>query len=157
MNTKSKITLSLIALLTAFAFGRFSAPEKIKIETKVVEVEKKEVQKDLDKQVHKKTITKTTTKPDGTKSTTTITQDDSTFNAKTDSKSEIDKSSDTLKEVTRSSSKVTVQGLAAVNPFHLQNGLDLGASVCKPILGPLTVGIFGFRSGTVGASAGLTF
>ena len=57
----------LIALV-AFAYGRYSAPEKIKIveKTKVVEVEKKQQNEKKD------VVTVVTKKPDGT-TTTTIT------------------------------------------------------------------------------------
>lgn len=160
MTTKSKIIIASIALLTSYAFGRWSAPEKVKIETKIVEVEKKtETSKtDTDRNKHKETTVTETTRPDGTKETTTKTVEDT----QTDRKTNTSKTDDTTitesksKEVTYSSSKVTVSALAGVNV--LKGGLpDYGASLTKPILGPITVGAFAFQSGMVGCSLGLTF
>lgn len=154
---KKKIALAIIALITAYAFGRYSAPEKIKIETKIVEVEKKTEKRDVDKQNHKKTTTVTEIKPDGSKTITTVITDEGVTKTKDRSITDSTRLSQETKEITNSSSKVTISGLAGLNPFRMESGIDLGASVSRPILGPLTVGIFGFKSGMCGVSAGLTF
>lgn len=145
-----------MALLTAFAFGRFSAPAKVKTETKIVEVEKKTEKTNTDKQTHKKTEIVTIIKPDGTKETHTVITDNSDAKSK---QSETDNTSiteDKTKEVTYSQSKVTVSALAGFNIFS-PSLPDYGLSITKPVLGPITVGIFGFRSGMAGCSVGLTF
>lgn len=146
-----------VALLAAYAFGRFSAPEKVKIETKLVEVEKKIEKKETDRQNNKKTTTVTEIKPDGTKTITKVTTDESTTKTNTGSIEQSVKIDEKLNETTNSSSKVTISALAGVNPFRIDQGVDLGAMVSKPVLGPVTIGVFGFKSGSMGASVGLTF
>lgn len=139
-------------MLAAFAFGRFTGPEKVR--TVTLEVEKKTEQTDTDKNRHKKTISITLILPDGTKKTTTTTTDDTEEKTKERSTDDISKTSE--KEVIRGAAKVTVSALAAIN---LTKGgtPDYGLAVSKPILGPITIGAFGFQSGAAGLSLGLTF
>lgn len=152
MNTKTIVIASVVALLVAFAVGRWSAPEKVKIQT--VTVEKKTDDKKTDTDDHKVTTITETDKPDGTKTKVTVISDNKdtqVVDKKTD-----DLTQTTTKEVDRSSSKVTISALAAVNVTKL--GVPIyGASVSKPILGPITVGIFGLQNGTAGVSVGLSF
>jgi hypothetical protein len=152
MSTKQIVIICVIALLGAFAAGRWSAPEKIKIQT--VEVEKKTNEKQVAVDDHKVTTITETDKPDGTKVKTTVIADNS--KTKVDDKSTDDTTKTMTKEVDKSSSKVTISLLASM---HLSSpGLPIyGAAVTKPILGPLTVGIFGFQDSTAGVSVGLTF
>lgn len=147
---RNKIILAIIALLAAFAFGRFSAPETIK----TVEVEKKTADTVIDKDKHKDTIVIEVIKPDGTKTITTQIKEDTKTNI--DKHIEMDKSKTT--EETRSSSKVTIQALAGANVTHLTSDpLVYGGSISKPILGPVTLGAFGLSNGVAGFSMGLTF
>jgi hypothetical protein len=160
MSTKLKVFLGVVALAAAYGFGRWSSPVKVVTETKTVEVEKKQdvVKQDTNKDDHKVTVTKQVVKPDGTKETdTTVTEDVTTAKKYQDTtQSTIDTTKDTTKEVTYATAKVTISALAAVNVLS-PTGLDYGASVSKPILGPITIGAFGFESGRVGMSIGLTF
>ena len=152
MNTKTIIIVSIVALLTAFAFGRWSAPEKVKIQT--IEVEKKTDDKKVNIDDHKVTTITETDKPDGTKVKTTIISDNR--NTKITDKKTDDTTTTTTKEIDRSTSKVTISALAAMNVTKF--GLPIyGASVTKSILGPITVGAFGLQNGTVGMSLGLSF
>lgn len=153
MDTKQKATIALIAIVAAFAFGRFSAPEKIKIETKIVEVERKTSESETDR--HKESTTTEVTRPDGTKEKTTTTTEDT--NRKSASTDDTNKNTEITKEVTKSGSPVTIQALAAVNVTSLAAPIDYGMSISRPLLGPITVGIFGFSSGKVGFGIGLTF
>ena len=152
MSTKAIVIISVVALLTAFAVGRWSAPEKVKIQT--VTVEKKTDDKKVNTDDNKVTTITETDKPDGTKTKVTVISD------KKDTQV-VDKKTDDLtqtvtKEVDRSTSKVTISALAALNVSKL--GVPIyGASVTKPILGPITVGAFGLQNGTVGVSLGLSF
>lgn len=152
MQTKYKVIIVVVSLATAFAVGRFTTPVKVKTETKIVEVDSsKKTSKDDE---HKKTTITETDNKDGSKTITTVVTDDRSTNT-----SEVDntnKSSDTLKEVTRGSSQVTISILGGTNVTN-PAALDYGLSATKPILGPITVGLFGFRSGLVGGSVGLTF
>jgi len=159
LTRRTKVIIVVVSLATSFAFGRYSVPEKIKIETKIVEVEKKtDDKKIIDKEKkHVKTITTETDKPDGTKVITSVTTDDSIEDDKTTdvSTDDIKKDTDTVKEVTKGSSKVTV---AALGGIDFTNGHYIfGASVDKPLLGPITFGLFGFSDLRFGISLGLQF
>lgn len=164
MTTRNKIIIIVIALLTSFAVGRYTVPTKVKIETKVVEVERKTDVKNttVKKDRKKKIIILETKKPDGESTKTTTITDDTASSNQTAAKQTEDssKQSDTSKEVTHASDKVTVSALAGYNLFGNNNAIqpfNYGLSVTKPVLGPITFGLFGFQSGLVGASLGLTF
>lgn len=152
MNPRLKVLLSILIILTAYAFGRWSSPEKVRIETHTVEVEKKTNEK-ISKD-HKITKIIVKTHLDGTKTTTTTIADDRS----TDDKSSDDLHStiDTTKEITNSSSKTTVQALVEVSLTKAALP-DYGMGISRPVLGPITVGVFGFKSGIVGGGIGLTF
>lgn len=154
---KYKIIALLVSLATAFAFGRYTVPEKIKIEKQIVEVEKKTETESTDKRLHKKIKKTIVKKPDGTtESSTTITYD-SDDKKDTKQSDQLAKSVDEKKEVTKQGSPVTISALAGVNVTSPSSGIVYGASVTKPILGPVTVGGFGLSNGTAGGSVGLTF
>src|SRR5271165_6320549 len=89
-----------VALAVGFGFGRWSAPQSVKTETKTAET------KDTDKTDHKKVTVIETKKPDGTDTKTTVITDDS------DTKTADNKSSDTTKDVEKSKSRLTVSALA---------------------------------------------
>ena len=152
MSTKTILIIAAIALLTAFAVGRWSAPEKVKIQT--VTVENKTDDKKVNTDDHKVTTITETDKPDGTKTKVTVISDNKDtqlVDKKTD-----DLTQTTTKEVDRSSSKVTISALAAANITKLGAPI-YGGSISKPILGPITVGAFGFQNGMIGVSLGLSF
>jgi len=152
MTTKQIIIAGSLALLVAFAAGRWSSPEKVI--TKTVEVEKKTENKQVVVDDHKKTTIVEVTKPDGTKTKKTVITDNR--DTKVDDKKTDDITKSTTKEIDRSTSKVTVLALASMN--ITSPGVPIfGAAITKPILGPITVGIFGFQNGVIGASIGLTF
>ena len=149
MSNKLKLLACCLVVVAAFAAGRWAAPEKVRTETKIVEVEKKTSKKDE----HRETTTTDVVKPDGTHtSTTTVVEDNHEGTTSDTSLTEVDK-----KEVTRGTSKVTISALAGIRPFDLTTPPVYGASITKPILGPLAVGAFFLTNGTVGASIGLTF
>jgi hypothetical protein len=151
MTTKTKVIIGTVALASSFALGRYTVPEKKTEEKKSVVSKQKRKRRNTDKKVQ--IIKKETIKPDGTKTTETVINKDSKTSTVTDEKG---KKEDTSKvAIIRGDSKVTISML---------NGLDInswkyvyGASLIKPILGPLTLGIFGLSNGTFGGSLGLTF
>lgn len=160
MKTKIIIGIVALAVAFAFAFGRYSAPEKVKTETKIVQIEKKTSKKDTEskKERHKKTVITEITRPDGTKEVTTVITDDVEADSKSHS-SESDKVSKVetdKKEVTKTGSPVTISALAGLNSFSSPTPI-YGASITKPVLGPITLGAFGLSSGMGGFSLGLTF
>lgn len=156
-----KIIIVSVAIVGSFALGRWATPERIKIETKTVEIERK-TEDNKSKEIEKKNIkiiTKEETRADGTKTITTTTQDESTTETlKHDiSIDEINKSTDTIKEVTNSSSKTTISLMAGADVTNIAGGISYGLSVSRPILGPLTIGAFGMSNKTGGVSVGITF
>lgn len=159
MDTKYKIAIGVVGLTTAFAVGRYTVPERIKIEIKTVEVEKivyKE-KEDTNTKKHKKTVVTEITKPDGQKEKhTEITYDEDKEKKKqTDSTTDTDKTTDTVKEVVKGDSKVTISALGGFD-FSSKSTV-FGASVSKPVIGPITIGIWGLSNASCGASVGLTF
>lgn len=158
MTLLQKVSLVSAACLVVFAAGRYSAPEKVKIEVRTVEVEKKVEQVVSDTDKHKETTVTETVKPDGTKETTTKTVEDTRKKTDDKSKDTTDVRVDSVQETTRGSSKVTISALVGA-PLSLSGPLlpVYGGAITKPILGPLTLGIFGLSSGVAGFSAGLTF
>lgn len=159
MTRRTKIIIVLIGLGTAFAVGRYTVPEKVRIETKVVEVEKKSSVADIDLKRDKKkntTITETK-KPDGTITTvTTVTEDTKTDKQdKTTTNDNITTNSDSVNSVVRGGSKVTISALGGLD---FSSGKPVfGACLSKPVLGPITIGVWGLSNASGGASVGLTF
>lgn len=167
MELKQKIIIGVVVVATAFAAGRFSAPEKIKIEKQVVTVEKKvdddkiNTKTNTDRDHHKDTTVVEILKPDGTKETTTHTIDDDKVASKINQNID-DKSVNTseqivkeTKEVTKSSSPVTISALGGIPLSFTSITPVWGASVSKPIIGPITIGAWGLSSREVGMSIGL--
>jgi hypothetical protein len=141
METRTKIIIASLALLTVFAIGRFSSPTKIKTEVKTVEIEK------VVTIVKHETIT-ITEKPDGAKETVIVTD------TNTDSKSN-SKATDTTKEVTGSKSTLNISILAGVKFPIDQTSVVYGASITKQIIGPFTATAWGLSNLSGGIGIGL--
>ena len=160
VTTKQKVVLSVIALTVAYGAGRWASPTKVVTKTVTVEVEKKtdDVKSDLNLDKHRETTTVVLKKPDGTEETTTHVTEDTTANKTRDEHStdQVNKTSSQTKEVTYTSPKVTVSALAGLS-FSGSPAPAYGASISKPILGPVTVGLWGLSNATGGVSLGLTF
>lgn len=159
MSIKYKIIGIIVLALTSYAFGRWSAPEKIKEVVKEVEVEKKTSSKDTatDKDTHKKTTTTETVNPDGTKTTTTETVEDTSTKRNTAANETDDttKTSESYKEITNSTARVSILALYGI---PLTGGTPVyGGSISRPVLGPITIGVWGNSMGVAGLGMGLTF
>lgn len=155
MRLRYQALIATGAVAAAFAAGHFSAPERIKIETKIVEVEKKVTSKDDKKNTHKTTTTTTTTDSNGIKKTTTVVTEDTASDNKTNINDTIHVAADAQKSVDRGGSSVTVSALGGID---FTNGhYVFGAAVTRPIIGPLTLGAWGLTNATGGVSVGLTF
>jgi hypothetical protein len=144
----SQVTKYLITLLVGAALGYAVMPRKI--ETKMVEVEKKQV--DTERVKHKETTTTETQAPDGAKTTITKTTEDTG----TQRKSTTDKSVDNDTIRTYGGTGGSISLLAGAHNFD-PSQIDLGLSVTKNVLGPIQIGAFGFKSGMVGLSLGVQF
>jgi len=161
MPVKTKIIISIIVVTTAFAAGRYMTPEKVKIETKIVEVNNKTTDKETGVKVSKRktTTTKTVKRPDGT-TETTVTVTDGVSKEKENKDKEVvtkEKETDSKKEVTSASDKVTISVLGGVS--LTKPGTVYGASISKPVLGPVAIGIWGLTGAesSCGASVGISF
>lgn len=156
MQAKYKLIIGAIALLAAFAIGRYLSPTKVVTETKVVEIEKKSTQTNEDDDKHKETTTKEVIKPDGTKETTTTTVEDDKKKTSTSEKDIASSKTDTTKEVSRSISRTTLSALGGVVlPGTPQ--VVYGGMIQKDVLGPFNIGVYGLTNKTVGASVGISF
>jgi hypothetical protein len=145
MQTKYQIIIGVVALIVAFEVGRNSAPEKVRVETKI---EKQVVTEQV---TH--TVTKIIARPDGTKETVIVKDTD------TDTKSNTEMQS--VNETVIHKDDLNISLLAGAQP-HLFQGVSIGplvygASVTKRLLGPVTIGAFGLSDLTVGVSLGLNF
>lgn len=161
MSVLAKVLIGIGLCVLLFAAGRYSAPTRVITETKIVTVEKKvtdtKTKTDIDQ--HKKTEIVTIRHPDGTVETHTIITDDRQIAKGTDTKTkeETSKSSDTKKEVVRSSDPVTIALLAGTKlPLGPLSQPVYGVCVSKPVLGPIAVGVWGMNDRTVGLSLGIS-
>lgn len=158
------ITLAIV-IVTAFAFGRFSAPEKVKTETKIVTQtatqDDKATQVKLDQDQHLQIIKTETKKPDGTVVTVTQTQRDTDTKRDTNQTDKTQSTTSTTetqtKEVEYGKSKITISALIGLDVTNLTGGPVYGASASRPFLGPICLGVWGFTNKTGGVSLGLQF
>lgn len=161
MENKTKVIIAAVVVTTAFAVGRFSAPTKIKTETKIVEVEKKTSEKESDneKKTRKKTVTKEVKHPDGsTESSTETTEETESSKKKRDKNSEeSSRTEKETKEVTREGGKIIISAIAAGRLQSPLASLLYGAVIQKEILGPATAGVFILTNGQIGVTVGLSF
>lgn len=148
MTIQYKVIGCLVALLAAFAVGRFtgrpSAPAVHTIETLQTESETK-----TNKDTHKTTVI---TKKPGGEETTTITEDTvTTADRKRDSVAHLDQTVTPPRVA-----PLNLSILAGVDPTNSFKPV-YGLSLSKQVLGPITVGVFGLTNHNVGVSLGLNF
>lgn len=159
MTTRTKIIIVVVYTAAAIAVGRYSTPEKIKVEVRTVEVEKKTDDKKTDAKAntHKKTTVVEIDKPSGEKDITMTITDDNSIETSIDNKETdvLDKTTDQSKEVVRGDSKVTISAMGGYDVTL--NRVVYGASITKPVLGPFTVGVWGLTEPVFGASIGIEF
>lgn len=161
LSNTSKVLIVVAVVGVSFALGRYTVPEKVKVETKIVEVEKKTSSSKEDTSVdkHKNTKIIVVEKPNGEKTTTTEISENTDIDKKKtgESTSDSTKNTDSLKETTRGDSKLTISALGGVDFTKSVPQVVYGASVFKPILGPITIGVWGLSSPSCGASVGIQF
>lgn len=162
MEKKRKIIICLVALVVAFAFGRYSAPTSLIVENdKSKTQENSEVQNDKEKRTKKqKTITKEITRPDGTREKTTIISDNDTTE-KDNSTIKDEKSQETehfKREETRSTKRLTLSAMAGTKVSISEPMTPIyGGMVSHDIIGPIGIGLFGFSNGMAGAAINVSF
>lgn len=163
----------VVALLMAFAFGWYTKPEKVRIEKQISTVEEikkdetKDVKTDTNRDKHTEKVTTEVIKPDGTRETTTrIVEDTSTAkrsDTTSDNREETAKTTSEKNVETRETgySKLNISLLAGAQA-SLNGGISFGpvvygGHISRPLIGPITMGIFGLSSGVGGVSVGLLF
>lgn len=161
MKVNKKYISIGLALAFSFALGRYMTPEKIKTEEKIVYVEKKdtETQKEIDKKKHR-VITKTETLlPDGTKTTTTTTDEKSDTNKTVWTKELVEKTLTEEREklVEMGRNRVTISVISGYQFSDLSKPGVIGGHITKPILGPIAIGVWGLSNSMGGVSLGLQF
>lgn len=144
----SQITKYLGVLLCGVGLGYALLPKKVEIKTVVVESKQSEAERNK----HKETTTTEVVKPDGTKETVTKTTEDTSTQKTVTS----DTRTEREKTVVYGGPPFGVRILAGTD-FSVGKSIDYGVSVDKRVLGPITVGAFGFSGGVVGLSMGLQF
>jgi hypothetical protein len=161
MMVKAEIGTIAVALVVAFAAGRWAAPTKVVYHATSVTADKKTESINTDSNQNKHIETKVTQSDskDGTKVVVTeITEDDETVRAKTSNTSEETQKTETRdKTVIYNSPKVTISALAGLSVHDLSVPSPVyGASVSKQVLGPISAGIWGLSNGVFGLSIGVS-
>lgn len=151
-KTKAKVALASVAVIVAaFAVGRFTTPVKVRIETKIVEVEKKIQVKNK----RKETKVVETTKPDGSKEKTKTIVEDSRSDTVTDRNTVAEKTEEKNKGSASKTSLHFLAGATARSGFS--GNFVFGGLVSRQVLGPVQLGIWGLSNLTFGASVGAAF
>lgn len=164
---KKYLYIALVALGLAalgYAFGRYTAPEKV-VEKEKIKVQTVEVVKEVIKEVkvenkNVNTRTRVVEYPDGRKETITEVIDRTTVGTNTDTNTDSNSSSTTEKE----KEKITINkkpdwkftGLAGVEISDFGTPI-YGGMVEKRILGPISVGVWGLSDKTVGGAISIEF
>ena len=137
--TRNHYIIIGVLLLVAFGAGRWLSPEKVVTKTVTVEVEKTNTKQD--------STTIKVTKPDGTITETTTTKTESETVTNTNNKTE--------SIVQGKKSSLNLSALAGINVTNPSGGIIFGGHISKPILGPISIGVFGMSDGRAGLSVGI--
>lgn len=160
-TNKKQIIVYSVIILTSFAVGRYTVPAKVKIETKVVEVEKKTTNENKQdkRNTHTETVKTEIKKSDGTDTITTKTTSDtkSIDDTKVIINDQKSTNIDSTKTITSSSSTINLSLLGGASLLHPDQGFLIGGSISTKLIGPSTIGLWGLNNGTAGLSLGLNF
>jgi hypothetical protein len=151
LDLKTKAIISVVAIATAFASGRYSVNQPPAV--KLVETSKTQVEQRADKDIHETTKTETVKEPDGEVKTTVVETKDTV--SKVDTEKQVDMSVQ-LTQTPAKRSTINISALVALDALH---GFTpcYGVSASKEFIGPITVGAFGLTNGTLGVSVGVNF
>lgn len=159
LSLKTKIIGSGILLLAVFAGGRYSAPERIKIEKEeiIVKVTDTSTKTDVKKDQVVKTNTKVTTLKDGTKIEETNVVQETKENSNTVREELVKESVKTTEtKVVDSGARVKIDALFGLMPQHMTDGFIYGAHVSKQLFGPFSLGVWTTVPRlTIGVSVGM--
>jgi len=163
MDTKYKVIIGSVVILSAFAVGRYTVPTKVVEKEKLVYkdrvVVKKIYEKDTTKKNDKITIKLVTIKPDGTKTIETKIVDKGEMIVSENGKVDVVKETEITKETEKTTESSHDQWLlSVVVKANINNPVpDYGLQVQRRILGPFHLGAFVYKSTDVGASVGISF
>lgn len=146
--------LALAVILVSFAAGRYSATSTTK-EIKHDELVKVDTELHKERDMHTTTRVRTIKEPSGVVTTESVVE--TTVSAHTDSIVQAtDSVHDTSVTISKSNApKTNISALASVDFKEFKP--IYGVSVSKEVLGPVTIGLFGFSSGMLGISVGVSF
>lgn len=156
MKIQYKIGIAVVALLVAFAAGRFSAPVKTVVETKTTTTEDTKTQSDTDTNVHKIVTQHEVIQPNGTKIIDTTTKDDLNTQINDISNISLNSQTDSTKTTVKDSKRLNLSLLAGGSITSLSQPI-FGGHISGNILGPITAGVWGLSNSTAGCSVGLSF
>lgn len=149
MSNKIVVLIVLILILVSFMVGRYSVNPPAVKDTQIVT---QDTQTQIKEEKHVIVHTITVKEPSGVERTETTTESDTHIDKdkNTESQTVVEHESTLQKR-----SEVNISGLIAsdlndIKPVY-------GLSVSKEIIGPITVGLFGFTNGTLGVSVGINF
>lgn len=152
METKYKLIVCTVSLLVAFALGRYTVPVEVKIEKQIVTVEVEKKVNDL--KTNERRVETEEVRLDGTKVRKIVTNT-STDSHQTSSNEE--RAATIEKETRDSRARLTASLLGGLSVSDLTQPPVFGLHVSKPILGPITFGVWGLTSKVGGISVGLQF
>jgi hypothetical protein len=144
LPNKKQILIGLVLLASGAALGYGLVPSKVEIREKIVTVKSSDTERTQDKEV----VRVKEKRPDGTEVVRTELRTKTRENEKTRESTE----KESEKIVTRGSG-LSVYGLVRGPVGDLQ----YGAMFTKKLLGPISVGAFGFTDKTFGLAVGLEF
>src|ERR1700688_2895301 len=144
LSTKTKVIISIVVVLTAFASGRFSATSPPSKTTETVKTDTK-INDDKDT----KTTTVTEKQPNGAEKTTIVTE---TIDKVTENQ-------DQTKNIQTVVSKPSTLNISVLGANDFSRGIlpTYGLSVSNQLIGPVRIGAFGLMNGVIGVSIGLDF
>lgn len=140
LNKNKEALGGIIIIVLAFYVGRYTSPTKVETKNVTIEIEKIKQ--------HQDTIIVEKVNKDGSKETTT--------RIITDTDKDASKTSEQTKIVENKPS-LNVYALGGLDVTNPANGFIVGAHVSKQLLGPISIGVFGFTNKTVGVSVGMSF
>lgn len=147
--TKTQLIILAAALVIGFVAGSLTHPSK---EVKTTSNEKINLDIKSDKDIHEHTVTIITKTPDGVSTTRIDNTQDTVSVTNTDKRSSLVTTSDTV----RGKKSINLSALVGVSVYEPLIPI-YGISVTKPIFGPITAGVFGLSTGTIGVSIGCDF
>lgn len=142
LSTIELIVICTIVALLSFAIGKYTATPAETTTTTKTDTERT-------KNTNSHTVTTTVQEPTGQVKTVVVT--DTNTQTETTQRQE--------KDTEQVSAKKDLVNIALLGGYNVlkPNGVEYGLSVSKPLLGPITSGLWVMNNGTIGLSVGINF